>query len=87
MHSLVLIHWLALAGPAVSEPVTIQVQTHTMVQPAKVKASASGQTLAAESTHAMSAQLDANGKVQYHCDTASHQHDSDAAARTQNEEH
>ncbi len=87
MQTLVLIPWLALASPAAVEPATVQVQTHTLAVSPAGKAAASGQSLVAEATHAMSARIDASGKVEYHCEVATHQHDSGSNPRDLHEEH
>ncbi|MGE4071493.1 MAG: hypothetical protein AB7E72_09990 [Lysobacterales bacterium] len=87
MQTLVLIPWLALASPAAVEPAMVQVQTHQLAATTADKAAASGQSLVAEATHAMSARIDASGRVEYHCDVASHQHDSGSSPRDLHEEH
>jgi hypothetical protein len=87
MQSLVLIQWLALASPAAAAPATVQVQTHQLAAPATSKSAASGQSLVADATHAMSARIDARGKVEYHCEVASHQHDTGSSPRDLHEEH
>jgi hypothetical protein len=87
MQSLVLISWLALVSPTATGPSTVQVQTHQLALPATGKAAASGQSLVADATHAMNARIDASGKVEYHCDVASHQHDSGSSPRDLHEEH
>lgn len=87
MQSLVLISWLALASPAATEPVRVQVQTQPLAVTAADKAAATGQSLVADATHAMSARIDASGRVEYHCDVASHQHDSGSSPRDLHEEH
>lgn len=87
MHSLVLVNWLALASPVAAEPVTLQVETHSLASPVSVKASASGESLVGEATHAMSAHMDARGQIEYHCENSAHRHHSDSSVRAAHEEH
>jgi hypothetical protein len=72
MHSLMLVGWLAAA---VAEPVVIEVPTHALASTAASKRQAPATDLVAHAAHAMSARVDADGRIHYHCADAATTHD------------
>ena len=83
MHSLMLLGWLAAAA---AEPVVIEVPTHAMASTVAPKRQAPATDLAAHAAHAMSARVDADGRIHYHCADAAATHDFRVGVRAAREE-
>jgi hypothetical protein len=84
MHSLMLLGWLAAAA---AEPVVIEVPTHALASATAPKRQAAPATdLVAQAAHAMSARVDADGRIHYHCADAAATHDFRVGVRAPRKE-
>ncbi len=83
MQSLMLLSWLAAAA---AEPVVIELPTQALATVAAPKRQVPTTDLAAHAAHAMSARVDADGRIHYHCADAAATHDFRVDARTTREE-
>jgi hypothetical protein len=72
MQSLMVLGWLAAAA---AQPVVIEVPAHSLATAATPKRPAPATDLAAHAAHAMSARVDVDGRVHYHCADAAATHD------------
>lgn len=66
MQSLILAGWLGAAAAA-TEPVVVEVPTHALATRPVAKASRPATDLVERAAHAMSARVDADGRIHYHC--------------------
>ena len=69
MHRVFLLTWLGAAAVA-AEPVTIEIPTHALAGNVAAKASRATPDLTQHAAHAMSARIDADGRVHYDCANA-----------------
>lgn len=66
MHKLILLTWLGAAAVA-AEPVQIQVPAHALATRSTAKAPRPATDLVERAAHAMSARIDADGRIHYQC--------------------
>jgi hypothetical protein len=83
MQSLMVLGWLTAAA---AQPVVIEVPAHTLATVAAPKRQAPATDLVAHAAHAMSARVDADGRIHYHCADAAATHDFRVGVRAAREE-
>lgn len=85
MQSLILLGWLG-ASVAATEPVLIEVPTHTLAPTATAKARLVNTDAHERATHAMTASVGRDGRVHYDCQSAADTGDLRVDARATREE-
>ncbi len=85
MHSLLLLTWLGAAAAA-PEPVMIEIPAHALASNVAAKAPRATPDLTQRAAHALSARIDANGRVHYNCANAGDTLDFRFTARSASEE-